>query len=295
MTTSLTGKADPIRQGREIFLHQLTCAIGQLGDSSRPVNVHGARKQLKRARATLRLLRGALADGTYEHENAALRDTTRPLSSVRDSEVLIGALDGVVKRFGEAGASLKLTALRRALKEHRSSLAASGAKPQQMAKIRAGLEQIQTRAHRWKIERDGWSALEQGFRQSYRNSRRAMKIARASPTTDNLHAWRKRSKYLWHQLQIMEPLSSNEIGEVADEVHRLSDCLGDEHDLAVLAAMACGSQTALEESTRGALRELIERRRAELQGKSFALGERLYADAPKKIAKRFRHYWSQWA
>lgn len=295
MTTSLTGKSDPVRQGCEILVHQLTCAIDHLGDSSHPVHIHDARKQLKRARATLRLLRGAIGDSAYERENAVLRDATRPLSSVRDSEVLIDALDGVVKRFGEAGACLNLTALRQALKDHRTSLQASGTTPEQMAKIRDALEQVQGRARQWPVERDGWPVLEPCFRQSYRNSRRAMKTARSSPTTDNLHAWRKRSKYLWHQLQVLEPMSSDEIGEVADEIHRLSDYLGDEHDLAVLETMACGPQSPLEESIRGALRALIERRRAELQAKSFALGERLYADAPKNVAKRFRHYWSQWS
>jgi hypothetical protein len=28
--------------------------------------------------------------------------------------------------------------------------------------------------------------------------------------------------------------------------------------------------------------------------KSFALGKRLYADAPRDVAKRLRQYWSQW-
>src|SRR5262245_45497590 len=41
--------------------------------------VHGARKQLKKARADLRLLRQALAPQTYHYENTALRDVARPL------------------------------------------------------------------------------------------------------------------------------------------------------------------------------------------------------------------------
>ncbi|HEY5866819.1 MAG TPA: CHAD domain-containing protein [Candidatus Tectomicrobia bacterium] len=42
--------------------------------------VHEARKQLKKARADLRLLRKALGPQTYAYENRALRDTARPLS-----------------------------------------------------------------------------------------------------------------------------------------------------------------------------------------------------------------------
>jgi CHAD domain-containing protein len=39
--------------------------------------VHSARKELKKARATLRLLRDALSDAVYKRENAALRDAAR--------------------------------------------------------------------------------------------------------------------------------------------------------------------------------------------------------------------------
>lgn len=50
--------------------------------------IHRARKRLKRARATLRLLRLAIGKPTYRRENAALRDAARPLSGVRDAAVL---------------------------------------------------------------------------------------------------------------------------------------------------------------------------------------------------------------
>ena len=43
-------------------------------------SIHEARKELKKARATLRLLRDALGKKAYKRENTALRDAARPLS-----------------------------------------------------------------------------------------------------------------------------------------------------------------------------------------------------------------------
>ena len=59
----------------------------------------------------------------------------------------------------------------------------------------------------------------------------------------------------------------------------LSDLLGDDHDLAVLAELAsdCPSTS-----------RLIDRRRRELQRASFASAERLFARKPGKVAKHAR-------
>jgi len=51
-------------------------------------SVHRMRKELKRARAGLRLLRDAVGKTAYAHENARLRDAARPLAPLRDADVL---------------------------------------------------------------------------------------------------------------------------------------------------------------------------------------------------------------
>ncbi len=59
--------------------------------------VHGARKDLKRARSGLRLLR-PLDEAAYRRENARLRDAGRWLSGVRDDKVLLGMLAKLLER-----------------------------------------------------------------------------------------------------------------------------------------------------------------------------------------------------
>ncbi len=270
----------PVQQCRDILLRQLGSAIDEL-EGNKP-NIHGARKQLKRARATLRVLRPALGDELYRRENIAARDAARPLSKARDEEVMNEALDGLLERFGTSAAGLNPAQLRQSLhKGHREAGHELSAK--QLSEIGAALKRSMTRAQAWQIEAEGWDCIASGLRATYRRGRRALRHARPDRATDDLHEWRKQTKYLWHQLQILTPLAPGPIGELADEFHHLADYLGDEHDLAVLRTRLAGPVT-----------ELIERRREELQDKALALGERLYADKSKTFAHGVDKHWTEW-
>jgi hypothetical protein len=68
---------------------------------------------------------------------------------------------------------------------------------------------------------------------------------------------------------------------------RLSDLLGDDHDLAVLAhEIEKKSDLYGPPGTRDLLRCLAETRRQTLQAEARSLGRRLYADKPKAYAQR---------
>jgi CHAD domain-containing protein len=259
-----------VQQCREILVHQLGSAVHEL--AGRKPNIHGARKQLKRVRATLRLLRSAIGDELYRRENIAARDAARPLSQARDEEVLSQALEGLEERFGPVASDLHLRQNARELPT------------KELAAIKAALEKSMTRARGWEIDDDAdWDCMEKGLRATYRRARHALRRSRKGRATEDLHEWRKQTKYLWHQLQLLAPLALGAIGELADEFHHLADYLGDEHDLAVLRERASGK-----------LIELIDRRREELQDKAFALGERLYADKSKPFVHGLQKQWSDW-
>src|SRR5690348_11632242 len=61
--------------------------------------VHAARKRFKKLRALLKAARSGLGERTYQRENAAFRDTARPLSEVRDARALGEALDKLAEHF----------------------------------------------------------------------------------------------------------------------------------------------------------------------------------------------------
>src|SRR5688572_3887094 len=151
-----------------------------------------------------------------------------------------------------------------------------------------------TRAQAWRPDADGWDSIATGLRSTYRRARRALRRARKDRSTDDLHEWRKQTKYLWHQLQILTPIATGPVGELADEFHHLADYLGDEHDLAVLRERVAASTTGMSETACSALKTLIDRRRDELQDKALTLGERLFTEKSKAFIHRLQKLWSDW-
>lgn len=282
----------PVQQCREIFLRQLDSTIAEL-EADKP-NIHGARKQLKRARATLRLLRPAIGDDVYRRENIVARDAARPLSKARDEEVLSDALHGLLEHFGPTASGLHVTPLNQSLQKGRRQ-AAHELPARQLNEINAALKRSATRARSWGPDSDEWDCIATALRATYRRARRALRHARSDRATEDLHEWRKQTKYLWHQLQILTPLAAGPVGELADEFHHLADYLGDEHDLAVLRErVSAPTTTGMSETACSALKTLIDRRRGELQDKALALGERLYADKSKTFVHGLAKYWSDW-
>jgi CHAD domain-containing protein len=259
-------------------------------------SIHAARKELKKARATLRLLRDALGNTTYKRENAALRDAARPLSEVRDGRVLLDALSSLVKYYGAPAATIPLTGFIRSLSRRRTQSrkkVLGGREPLHHA--RKTLRKVSSRASQWRVGRQGWSVLGAGLKRTYNRGRNAFRHARVRPGDDNLHEWRKQTKYFWHQLQLFEPLGSGRVGELTELAHRLADSLGDDHDLAVLRERAQEARdTFPKAATHKALLVLIDRCRASLQQKALQLGLRLYEEQPAVFTARVEKQWREW-
>ncbi|HJS91009.1 MAG TPA: CHAD domain-containing protein [Steroidobacteraceae bacterium] len=275
---------------------QIAAAIEALASRS-PTDqvVHDARKELKRARATLRLLRDAIGDKAYRRENQALRDAARPLSLIRDRKVLLDTLNRLVKRF-QGDAELPPTEhLRRVLRRERAAtrrVALQGRKP--FTSSRAMLQAVRQRAARWRTGSADWEVLGAGLKRVYGKGRKAMAAAQSDRTPAKLHEWRKQTKYLWHQLQLLEPLWPGMIGELADQAHKLSDYLGDDHDVSVLRDKVMELDKTLANSERRSLVRLIDVFRTELRDKAMVLGRRLYEESPTDFEARFAQYWRDW-
>src|SRR5271155_3852048 len=66
-------------------------------DSLTDTTVHDARKEIRKSRAAVRLLRVALGGARFHRENARLRAAARALNEARDAKVLVATLDTLRK------------------------------------------------------------------------------------------------------------------------------------------------------------------------------------------------------
>jgi CHAD domain-containing protein len=281
---------------RRIAGGQLSSAHEDLDGASKQTlgeAVHETRKRLKRLRACLRLSRDALGDDTYDRENTVFRMAGRRLSGARDAQVLVETLDALRKRFAAELPPAATGALRARLQdEHEHATQALRDDEVAIDTTLGELGRARTRAAGWTLDAEGFDALKPGLRRIYRRARKRMREAAREPTTENLHEARKRTKDLWHATQIVRPAAPKKLKRLSKRAHRLADLLGDDHDLAVLRDYVERNPQAFEdESSRRSLLAVLDRRREALQRKALKLGDRLYAQPPKRFVGRVERGW----
>ncbi len=282
---------EPVGEGlRRVIAGRIESALEQLrgeGATEPADAVHEARKDLKKARSALRLGRDLIGDEVFKAENARLGDVGRRLSSVRDAEVMLEALDSLSARFDLAEAHSG--PLRTRLEQARDADAAGEPLAEAIAGASAILEPARAAIASLPMEAEDWTVLEPGLHRTYRRGRRRMAGAQEDPTVENLHAWRKRAKDLWYQLRLVKAAQPRLMAVLAEEAHDLSTHLGDDHDLALLRTEVASHRDVFETAADQRLIEtLIDQRRGELQFASYSIGSRLYDRKPKKFVRMLK-------
>ena len=240
--------------------------------------IHTARKQIKRARANLRLLRDAIGKTAYRRENSALRDAARPLSGVRDAKVLIETADMLIEA-ARAGSHRTLLlkarkALEKARREARAELELMNGAKDSAAALRAAA----TRMRRWRVGDADASALRKGLERVYRRGRKAFKTARKDSTAENLHEWRKQVKYLEQALQTWKQSGVKGVPKLATRADHLAETLGADHDLVVFEERL-ESLDAPARALPGIARNIAGRRRT-LRKQALEQGRKLFTAKP---------------
>jgi hypothetical protein len=95
-------------------------------------------------------------------------------------------------------------------------------------------------------------------------------------------------------VRLVRNANDSVLGEMADRLHRLSDLLGDHHDLAVLRDDTIERRELFPEGALEKLLASISERQDELAADAIDLGERVYGKKPKAFERRIRGYWKSW-
>ncbi|MHA6347478.1 CHAD domain-containing protein [Roseivivax sp. CAU 1761] len=277
---------------RRVALKQLDQALAALETGSGDVHedVHDARKRCKKLRGLIRLFRGAFPH--YSEENRALRDAARLISDLRDKTAMIECYDRVMERYGGTLNRQAFAPLRAAFTRERNAAGEAGDLRERMAAMAEALRAVRARAEGWRLDDRGWSALEEGVATSYRRARKAMAEAEKTRDAEHLHEWRKRVKYHWYHLRLLSGAETGPIEGREIAADRLSDLLGDHHDLTELAPRL--AHAPLGEEAGLVLAGLIDQERARIEEEAFAMGHGLFAAKPKALIKDLRGAVTTW-
>ncbi len=287
------GAADGLRRVARGRIEKAGERLQDVGDEELADAIHGARKDLKKVRAVLRLLREELGRKRYKAENRRYRDAARLLAESRDAEVKLQTLRALGEYAGTGFPASAALAWRQALEADRDRVAAArGEAATRIERARAAIEEAGDGVSRRPLGNDSWRLLEPGLDRTYRDGREALARAQAEGSAEDVHEFRKRAKDLWYQLRLLHGAWPGLLEPTAEQAHALADLLGDHHDLAVLAGDLEGRAEAV--ASREDFETLIEARQAELLEAALELGERLYAEKPKHFLRRLHAYWRAW-
>ena len=280
------------REQLDDAIEQLTAVI-----EDDPVTaVHEARKCLKKERALLRLVHDSFAPAAYRRESHSLRDAGRRLSAAREADVLVETLDELAERCAARLPASTFAEVRAVLvADQMRARSAAAADRVAVEEVVAELRDARERIADWPLAGDEFALVEGGLGLAYQRGAERFERVLAQPTVDNLHEWRKRVKDLWYHLRLVKPMWPEVLGGQVKQASELADLLGDDHDLAVLADTVAAPTVARRVVTDlRPLRELIDRRRLELQARARLLGMRLYADRPRAYPRRMGRLWEAW-
>jgi CHAD domain-containing protein len=297
MSFEIDSHQDVRKQVRKTASRQLDKALktirGGASARSRDGVVHHTRRRLKEVRALLRLVRGDLGEKTFSRDNRALRNAARPLSEVRDATALIEALKKLQEHYAKEVRNKAFESMRKALRARRVAIRRKILdKDRALQNSAATILKVRGRIDQWDLQHGAWKALQSGLFDAYDKGRQAMLTATKDPSDENFHEWRKRAKDLRYQLELLKPLWPETMTIAGEQAHELTDLLGDDHDLAVLAELAENEfKDVLAPDVVETLQALITRRRGDLQESARLLSEKLFAEPPGRFVGRIKTYW----
>jgi CHAD domain-containing protein len=267
-------------------------------------SVHEARKAGKRVRALLRLVRSELNEKVFTYEDRTLRDTGRMLATTRAAASMVNVAEDMVDLYGEFLAEGTFRELVHRLKRRRELIRLQSMEdPKLVVRVVRNLEKAHNRYASWAVDRDArsvyglgirdeYKAISLGLTETYTRGRREMVAAYRQPTDHNFHEWRKRVKYLRHQMEFLAPLWPEMIVGTAVTLDRLGFLVGEDHDLGELVTLLHDRPDLCPNPReRSLFFALVAQRRSELRLAAEIMGRRIYAERPTSVDRRFEEYW----
>lgn len=243
-------------------------------------SVHKARKHLNKIRGLLRLARPALGRKAFTRENLFFRDIGREIRAARDSVALIESLDNFTHQSFAGPPPVILKRLRHILvldaRKIARQLVAGGA----LARVAAQLDEKLGEIKKWKFKTYGCKDARRAWRNARDASLRAFAAAKADPTDENLHEWRKRAKTLLCEMLLLRSRCPD-LCHTRHEIEKLAESLGEDHDLCLLEKSASAHKEKLRlPDELKTVRTLLLARRKKLRAAAFTLAAHSLAGDP---------------
>ena len=161
-------KKESVRKAvKRLGRRRMAKALGALEHCNRLDAVHNVRKDIKRVRALLRLVRGAMAKADYRRATDLLREAAGYLGAARDAHVKLNALADLASQFEHELPARPFGEIKGILAEDCRKQQTELARMQAPRKVGRLLKRLSEDSAAFGIKRSGWSALAPGIERSF--------------------------------------------------------------------------------------------------------------------------------
>jgi CHAD domain-containing protein len=247
-------------------------------DANLNTAVHDYRKALRRARAVLTLVAGALPKSERRAVRRALQEARRGVSPTRDHAVAPEVIHGLaLDEVSRDAANAIIENAKAALPPNPEikQLLAEGA-----ARAAAQVEALEA-ALPANLE---WDTIEKGVRNTYDAARRARRSAKRSKR--QFHTWRRRSKELTYQLDVLASLAGGHVTELAHEIEGVADTQSPAVDLVMVRDFVRTYGQGIAPEAYDQLVHAIDGQLDDLMRDSRSAGREAFRQKPRKFARR---------
>jgi CHAD domain-containing protein len=249
--------------------------------------VHDFRRQMKRWRALLRLLRPFLgADG--EQLRVEARDLARALGGARDAQSALDAFADL-DSSGLGFSQRSLATVRSRIDEVRHAAETTTLTADMRLRLGQLLDHALASVEVWPLHTLKFADVAKRLTNGYRAAREAQPGHWADADGPELHELRKRLVTHRYQMDIIVPLWRRFGKMWIGEAQRLRDRLGSHQDLLVLMRMTEPGQPLAR--WRARLAPAIDRRAAKHVRAASRIARRLFVDKPKAFRRRLEAMW----
>lgn len=195
-------------------------------------SIHEIRRNIKKIRAILRLVRDETGYDNYYRENIYFRDLGRLLSEIRTIEILNHSLELARKNIKSQVHNPTINRISETLIKKRNDIIINVIEKQNILEhIALEVSGNRDRLSTLKFTRNDFSTIKPGIKRIYKHCRKYLKICSNNPQLSHLHDFRKKVKYLLCQLQIIYFVFPAMLNVYISSLDSIADNLGIYRDL----------------------------------------------------------------
>ncbi|MBS2097037.1 CHAD domain-containing protein [Carboxylicivirga linearis] len=256
------------------------------------VSVHEIRKSFKRLRALLRLIRYDIGEELFLSENTKYKESAAKLSRLRDMHVIISYLATCFEAeelvITEESFIRFVGYLNEQKEREMKQLVENSVMDSIINQCKEQLKVIKE----YPLSNLGPHTIHNGVIHAYKRCLDKMKAAQLNLDDEALHQLRKKVKYLYNQMLLMEAVWPDYFITYSSSLSAASELLGNDHNLAeTIVIIEEAPEQILSEEEKQSLIKSITNERRHITDELWPLLGKIFAECSGAFAKRVKSYW----